>query len=62
MVSDALPGVTPDTKVTRFVGNCCACAPTENARTNSASVNLISSSYCFGNPNCAASQSAVRLR
>jgi hypothetical protein len=31
IVSDALPGVTPETNATRFVGYCCAWAATEMA-------------------------------
>src|SRR5947207_12532074 len=42
IVSEALPGVTPDTKVTRFVGNCCAWAARESASASAASANLIS--------------------
>src|SRR5436190_4583593 len=42
IVSEALPGVTPDTKVTRFVGNCCAWAAKESASASAASANLIS--------------------
>ena len=62
---EALPGVTPETNVTRLVGNACAAASVENATAPSnisVFCSFMSSSYSFGSPSCAASQSALRLR
>src|SRR5262249_18707729 len=48
MVSDALPGVTPETKRTVFVGNCCACAIAEKSTATNSETGFMDILLCFG--------------